>query len=348
MRVEHRRLLLSTAVALGVALVAGSAADAQPLGTSLSLSPTGPRYRSAPPDFAIAQQAGRYYAETGHTLDGLFVEFYDRRGGSELLGFPITESFVDPHSGLLIQYLENARLELAPTGLDAAARVRLAQLGILVGGWDLPLRSGRIPIGRSAGCRYYEQSGHQVCHAFLDFYQRHGGPETFGLPITEFRIEDDRVVQYFETFRLDWNPESGSETRIRVGSLGRVHFEQMRYSAALLSPVAPGELDQYRVLGLRLNASVLKPLVSVGDTQSVYIAVSDQNFRPVEGAATLLTVHLPDATRFQMLPLTDHNGVTRAELNLSDQLPGTRVALEYTVVYRDLSALTRDSFYIWW
>lgn len=322
MRVERSRLLLGVAAALGLALAVSPPAGAQP--------------------------GGRYYAETGHRLDAPFVEYYDRRGGPELLGFPITESFIDPHSGLLVQYLENARLELVPGSPDTAPRVRLANLGLLVGGWDLPLRSARIPIGRSAGCRYYEESGHLVCHAFLEFYEAHGGPSTFGLPTTEFRIEEARVVQYFKILRLDWHPESSSGSRIRLGPLGRLHFEQMGYSQALLSPVAPGDLAQYRVLDLRLNASVRKPLVSANEIQLLYLSVSDQNFRPVQGAATLLTVHLPDATRFQMLPLSDHNGVTYAQLNFADQLPGTRVALEYTVVYGQLSALTRDSFYVWW
>jgi hypothetical protein len=51
---------------------------------------------------------------------------------------------------------------------------------------------------------------------------------------------------------------------------------------------------------------------------------------------------------FRMMPLTDPNGVTRLDLDLGEPTPGTRVALEYTVVFRGLSALTRDSFYIWW
>lgn len=297
---------------------------------------------------ALAQESGRYYPETGHTLDASFVETFDRRGGAGLLGYPITESFVDPHSGLKIQYFENARLELVDPDGGGPSQVRLAELGILVGGWDLPLKSALLPIGRNPGCRYYEESGHQVCHAFLEFYESHGGAQSFGLPTSEFRIEGGRVVQYYEIFRLDWYPESGAGERIRVGPLGREHFKQMGYSPALLSPVAPGDLADYRVLDLRLSASVEQPLVSVNDTQALYLAVSDQNFRPVEGAATLLTVHLPGSTHFQMLPLTDSDGVARAELSFPDQVPGTRVSLEYTVVYGGLSALTRDSFYIWW
>jgi len=92
----------------------------------------------------------------------------------------------------------------------------------------------------------------------------------------------------------------------------------------------------------------LNPLLRTGEAQRAYLIVSDQNNRPVEGAAALLTVYLPDGLQFKMMPLTDRNGVAQIELRLDGQQPGTRVALEYTVVYGELFALTRDSFYVWW
>ena len=303
---------------------------------------------AAPAYPARAQADGRYYSETGHTLSATFELFYDTRGGPAILGFPITEAFVDPFSGLLVQYLENARLELAPEPLSPELQVRVADLGVLIGGWDLPLPASRLPIGHSPGCRYYEGSGHQVCHAFLDFYESHGGPGVFGFPISEFRIEQARVVQYFHSFRLDWYPEAEDGRPIRIAPLGRAHFDRMGYSADLLAPLDPADQEQYSVLALRSNASVLNPLLGTGEIQRAYLIVSDQNNRPVEGAAALLTVYLPDGLQFRLMPLTDRNGVAQIELRLDDQQPGTRVALEYTVVYGGLFALTRDSFYVWW
>ena len=297
---------------------------------------------------ARAQAGGRYYSGTGHTLSATFELFYDTRGGPAILGFPITEAFVDPISGLLVQYLENARLELAPNRSSEGLQVRVADLGVLIGGWDLPLPASRFPIGHSPGCRYYEGSGHQVCHAFLDFYESHGGPGVFGFPISEFRIEQSRIVQYFNSFRLDWYPETEDGRPIRVAPLGRLHFDRMGYSRDLLAPVDPADQLQYSVLALRPSASVLNPLLGPGEVQRAYLIVSDQNNRPVEGAAALLTVYLPDGMQFKMMPLTDRNGVAQIELRLDGQQPGTRVALEYTVVHRGLFALTRDSFYIWW
>ncbi len=303
---------------------------------------------ASPSSAALAQPGGRYYSETGHTLSPTFELFYDTRGGAEILGYPITEAFVDPFSGFLVQYSENARLELAPDPRSEELQVRAADLGVLIGGWDLPLPASRFPIGHSPGCRYYEDSGHQVCHSFLDFYESHGGPGVFGFPISEFRIEQARVVQYFHDFRLDWYPEAEDGRPIRIAPLGRAHFDSMGYSPDLLAPVDPADQQQYSVLALRSSASVLKPLLGTGETQRAYLIVSDQNDRPVAGAAALLTVYLPDGLQFRMMPLTDRNGVAQLELQLESLQPGTRVALEYTVVYGGLFALTRDSFYVWW
>ncbi|GMR10331.1 MAG: hypothetical protein BMS9Abin28_1152 [Anaerolineae bacterium] len=296
---------------------------------------------------SASADGGRYFPETGHALDTVFESFYDGYGGEAILGYPITESFVDPYSGFLVQYFENARLELAPNSVGDL-EVRLTGLGVLLGGWDLPLEESRFPIGNNPGCRYYAQSGHQVCHAFLDFYETNGGPVVFGAPVTEFRFENGRMVQYFRDFRLDWYPESQEGERIRVAPLGREHFNLMGYEPYLLEPIVPGYLEDYPVLDIRLSSSVLKPLIGTDEAQQVYLVVSDQNRQPVPGAAALLTIYYPDGIRFRMMPITDANGVTQIDISLQGSIPGSRVALEYTVVYGSLSALTRDSFYVWY
>jgi hypothetical protein len=288
---------------------------------------------------AMAQIAGRYYSETGHLLDSRFVEYYDSHGGLEILGFPITESFEDPVTGMLIQYLENARLEFAAELVEGGASINLAQLGVIMGGW--------IPIGSNPGCRYYPESAHQVCHAFLDYYETRGGPPLFGFPITEFRLENDRIVQYFQGFRLDWFPERLSE-RVLVAPLGAEHFDLMGYDRSLLDPEPPSDMLEYRVLELRPRSSVWKPLVSSDDMQQIYLVVTDQNLVPVQGAAVLVTAYLPTGLRMQLMPMTNENGITALDLPIEDQTPGTKVTLEYVIVYRDLSVITTDSFYIWW
>ncbi|HMK07860.1 MAG TPA: hypothetical protein VK449_02410, partial [Anaerolineales bacterium] len=199
----------------------------------LALAVAGVAAVAQSPPAAAQEEGGRYYSETGHTLDGRFVGFFDDHGGSAILGFPITDSFVDPASGWRIQYLENARLELAPEAGSGRVGVRLAALGEALGGWQAPLDAAEIPGAADANCRYYAESGHSVCHAFLSFYQAHGGPDSFGYPISEFQLVGDRIVQYFQAIRLDWYPETPSGEPVRVAPLGRQHFDQMGYDPAL-------------------------------------------------------------------------------------------------------------------
>ena len=173
---------------------------------------------------ARAQEATRYYPETGHSVDARFIDKYDALGGPIILGYPITESFYGD-DGRVLQYFENARMELAPSEDLGGLEVRLTALGVILGGWDLALAEDKLALGSSPGCLYFEASGHQVCHAFLDFFQAHGGAPVFGHPITEFRLEGGRIVQYFEAMRLDWYPEANEGERIQVGALGRDHFK---------------------------------------------------------------------------------------------------------------------------
>ena len=302
---------------------------------------------AASPLPAQAQGSRLYFAETGHSLDARFLEAFEGWGGAEALGFPLTESFYN-EDGLLLQYLENARLELVPQALGEGLQVQLAPLGVIMGGWDLPVEQGGLPPADRAGCRFYPESGHQVCHAFLDYYLENGGPQVLGLPISEFRLQGDRIVQYFERLRLDWHPEASVGGWVQPGPLGREHFGLAGYDPALLDPNRPPAGADYQVFALHPQPSVWKPLVSSEDVQQLHLVVRDQNMVPVVGAAVMLTVYLPEGLQIQMLPSTDGDGITQAELVLSGQPPGSRVDLDFTVLYQDLSAFARDSFFIWW
>src|SRR4030067_205757 len=112
---------------------------------------------AAVPAFAQTED-GRYYSETGPTLDGRFTAFFDPHGAVEILGYPITDAFIDPSSGWMVQYTENARLELVPQGGSGAVGVRLGALGEALGGWDPPLTAEQIPTSADATCRYSPHS----------------------------------------------------------------------------------------------------------------------------------------------------------------------------------------------
>ena len=298
---------------------------------------------------ALAQgEGGRYYSETGHTLDARFVAFFDRHGGEAILGYPITDSFIDPRSGWRAQYLENARLELVPEGSAGVVGVRLSALGEALGGWDAPLSPDQIPASADATCRYYAESGHAVCHAFLDFYLSNGGPAQFGYPISEFKLEGERIAQYFQAFRFEWYPEAAPGAQVRLASLGRQHFEAMGYSQTLLRPRLPSDILLYQVLELRPRVSVAHPVLGADGRQTVYVVVRDQNLNPVPGATVVLTIHLAGGDRIVLLPATDDRGLSQISFEYAGQPRGLSASLDVTVVLDQLQVLTRDSFLIWY
>ncbi len=297
---------------------------------------------------AWAQDGARYFPETGHTLDGRFARAFDKYGGLSILGYPITDSFTDPNSGLLIQYFQNARLELWPDPLSGNFRVSLRSLGEELGGWTQPVEGDLLSRSTSPGCKYYQESGHRVCFAFLDFFLSNGGPEVFGYPISEFEIQDGWLVQYFQRFKLVWDPGAASSLRVQIAPLGRAHFEVMGYDERLLRPQQPNNIYEYRVVELRPRTSVAKPIASHADTQEVYVVIEDQNLNPVEGAAVLLVVHLADQELSILMPPTNASGTSMVEFSFQDQPPGLLVSMEFWIAYGDLVSSTRDSFRVWW
>jgi hypothetical protein len=291
---------------------------------------------------AEAQAGGRYYPETGHNLDPRFLAYFDRNGGEDIFGFPITEAFQDPESGVTLQYTENARLEWAD-GSGSGFAVRLAPLGEVLGGWQLPsVESAQ----ERAGCRYFEPSGHATCFAFLEFFERNGGVDFFGLPISEFTIEGERIVQYFQYFRLDWYPDADSNRQVRVGPLGRAHFRQSDYDAELLRPVDVGSNSTYRATEIRPSASVRHPSVLPGGDQEIFLLVQDQNNLPVEGALALLVIHFPTKDRYFLMPRSDPQGLSSTSFVLDPETPFSTVNLEIWVMVGGLQSVARDSFAI--
>lgn len=297
---------------------------------------------------AALEGPGRYYSETGHTLDAHFLFFFDAHGGLELLGYPITDAFLDPYTGLLIQYFQNARLELASDPETGMLAVRMSPLGDLMGGWEASEEVKLPLVGSRPGCAYYPQSRHSVCYAFLTFFEEHGGPEQLGFPISEIVLEHDRLVQYFQGFRLEWTPEYGEAYSVRVAPLGSIHFDYMGYNRDLLRPGPPGNTFSYEVLTLQATGSLAHPVTGRQDEQTVFLQVLDQNFRPVQNAAVTVVIRFRDEERTLVLPPTDAAGISQAVFFFEGKIPGELARLDYFVSYGTMATDTQDSFRIWW
>ncbi len=158
-----------------------------------------------------------YFPETGHHLQQDFLQFWRTMGGAELFGLPLTEEL--EWGDRIVQYFERCRFERPGEGGPV-------ELGLLAD--ELSKGQRRVPPPeedeRVTGRRYYPETGHSVGAGFLQFLDQHGGVPVLGYPITEELWENDRTVQYFQRFRLEWEPNKpvtagllGAEAAARAG-----------------------------------------------------------------------------------------------------------------------------------
>jgi hypothetical protein len=271
----------------------------------------------------------------GYSIDPRFSTYYDHQGGKDLFGVPISEAFIELETGKVVQYFENARLEL-DTGSSGGLEVKASALGMMLGAWEAPLTY----TGEEPGCRFYQETGHHVCHAFLIFYEYNGGPDTFGYPISEFKIEDERMVQYFQWFRLDWYPDD-ERSPIQPGPIGRLHLAHVNPDAFKPDVEETSEVEELVVV-----SSVEKASMAPSGEQTVYLLVRDQDQNAIVGAAVTLIAHFPDGDRMIVMPLSDENGRSQVSFNFENQPEGRTVSLEITVVYKGLMKQARESFMI--
>ncbi|MBC8078344.1 MAG: CAP domain-containing protein, partial [Chloroflexales bacterium] len=174
------------------------------------------------PPSILAQAGERCFPETGFCITGEIRQFWERNGGLPVFGFPIgpqQEAQVEGQPRQ-VQWFERNRLELHPENR--------APYNVLVGrlGADRLEQQGRAWQGfaksqAQPGCRFYPETGHNVCGAFLATYGRRGlelddrrsiteaeSLALWGLPLSDAQQEtlgDGRsyTVQWFERARLE-------------------------------------------------------------------------------------------------------------------------------------------------
>ena len=185
--------------------------------------PASPANPVDPP--APGLQGVHYFAQTGHTVSGVFYDFYRRYGDLTIFGLPLTEAFADHRR--TVQYFERARLATTPAGVVEDP------LGSLVtAGRTFPPVAPPRP---GAGRLYVAATHHTLSGRFLDLWQRHHGRLLFGAPISEPLREANGdgtgrtyLVQYFQNARLEYHPEhAGTGNEVQIGLLGRQYLRKI-------------------------------------------------------------------------------------------------------------------------
>ncbi len=287
--------------------------------------------------FVLAQSGTvQYFPETGHSLQGKFLEFY-KAAKEPLLtyGYPITEQMVSK-DGKTVQYFQRARFEL-----NINQSIQLTPLGTLTYKPNNP-----FTINNPSACETFS-TGVPVCLTFLEFYKAHGGPAQFGNPISPFESSDGLIVQYFEGARFEWRADRPPEQRVVISDLGRIYFDQLKEDPAQLKPVKQTDATINPVLSLKVRAFVLKAVALNDSQQTVYVFVQSQTGQAVANATGRALVKLPDGTSQEFSFTTNERGIAQVAFTFSQQKAGELVPIEITVNYQSLTAGTKTSFRIW-
>lgn len=295
---------------------------------------------------ALAQNSeGQYFPETGHWVTGPFLEKYFSVSDPQLLfGNPITEAFEDQLSGLLVQYFEKVRFEYHPN-VPPELRVQTSYLGEYL---YIPGNPLSIPANYPA-CQRFELTDHQVCYAFLDFFNRNGGVVQFGYPISDFELHEGMIVQYFQRARFEWHPENSKGNWVVLTELGRRYFNLIGEDPTRLQSSQVGNSPR-QPIELKVHTFVRYPTVPhSGSQQIVYVIVQDHTMEAVSGANVNFILQLPGEKSVNyIMENSNEHGISVSQPIPIFTFSYGRADILVTVNYRTLTEKSRTSFQIWW
>ncbi len=168
-----------------------------------------------------------YFAQTGHSLGGRFLRYWQQHGGLAIYGYPLSEEHIEisPTDGraYTVQYFERNRFEYHPEN-QPPYDVLLGLLGAQTLGDNFA--PPHDPVPNSNTQHYFPETQHVLQGGFLNYWQVYGGLAQFGYPLTDEIAEvnptDGRTytVQYFERARFENHPENQPPNDVLLGLLG--------------------------------------------------------------------------------------------------------------------------------
>jgi hypothetical protein len=173
------------------------------------------------------------FPETGYSLAGDFLAYWNTNGGLPVFGYPIDSARqVD---GRTSQWLERARFESHPENA-APYNVQLGRLGVEVlehQGRDWQSFAKASPDTP----HYVPATGHAIAPQFWDTWRGRGldfgdngvsereSLALFGYPLSEPQMETNSsgnmvLTQWFERARFEYHPANPPATQVLFGRLG--------------------------------------------------------------------------------------------------------------------------------
>ncbi len=174
------------------------------------------------------------FKETGKSLCGNFLTYWQKNGGLSQQGYPISNEMQERSDTdgktYTIQYFERAVFEAHPEK-PAPYDVLLSLLGVFqykqrYGATGAP---GQTPSSDKP--LLFKETGKRVGGAFLSYWQQHGGLAQQGYPISEEFQEVSPLngktykVQYFERAVFEKHPENPAPYDVLLSQLGTFRYQ---------------------------------------------------------------------------------------------------------------------------
>ncbi len=285
-----------------------------------------------------------YIDETGHTLSGVFLDYWRATGEEAMFGLPISEPFAT-EDGEYVQIFERGMLQYLPLMVwTVEPFVRPMPVGRLLinessGGFGKVAGGKRLTAGSratgmrplapddpavtsalSAGGIYDSTAGHTISGAFLAWYQQHEGDFYLGSPLSEVVTVDGQPAQWFDGGLLIETADG-----VRLAPLGERLAARFGISTDAVPAAGLPSYDEALFMEVA-NPAPVGEVVGYGPKR-IEVSIAEQTLRAYEGDTLVLQTYVstgldPNDTetgRFRIrykVPLEDMRGATDAEGNV--------------------------------
>jgi plastocyanin len=220
-----------------------------------------------------AQTGSRTFPETGKTVSGRFLEYWDTHGGLTQQGLPISSQMQERSDTdgktYTVQYFERAVFEAHPENARPND-VLLSLLGSFLYKQKYPNGAPGQLASFSAGAHLFPETSKHAQGRFLLYWNGHGSLAQQGYPISEeFQEKSDLngktyTVQYFERAVFEWHPENQAPYNVLLSQLGTFRYRQ-KYGSGSGAPTAtPQPQAQAKVNVIDFDFDPRTITVSVG------------------------------------------------------------------------------------
>lgn len=179
--------------------------------------------------------ASQYFPQTGHSVGGQFLAYWQSHGRLAQQGYPISDEFQEKSDlngqTYTVQYFERAEFELH-TENQPPFNVLLSLLGALRYHQKYPNGAPGQSPNSSPGSVRFSQTGKRLGGSFLVYWKQYGGLMQQGYPISDEIQEKSELdgkiytVQYFERSVMEWHPGNTPPYDVLLSQLGTFRYRE--------------------------------------------------------------------------------------------------------------------------